>query len=453
MEASNSIAHAVKTFIQDITILPINKPIDNILENALVAEHEIRLLFGSDLYNPQLQDLYLGLIDIFSLHPATRRTHSRNVQPNTPEYSNNYIFPVIVPSRRLDLMPSTVFSIEVFRRHWDVFTHGALSKMKEKDWENVVAAGGSILACLMAPYPKVDSAKSLNEYYQSAVYGSCDIDLFLWGLSTKQAEAKMIDIYQAVCAAAPWYVTCIRKANTVSIHSRQVWVNPRSLAALIHQANTIDIYDRDLHVLPKGLAHLLAHEAIYNNHHHYHHLRFLNERNPNPPPIAKDGDVVDQCRNNYDNDVEWAVIPYGKHWDADLWINSKYYLPNIENEFIPHRHVFFAGTMQQCLGTFCPDCDPSKDTADSSYGPGSGIYIKGPINLSISETGPKKPTNVPQIRMNRCLVGLNQNLQFGMGEPSLMFKLITSGAQAKKFFGMSNRSPGTPPRRDLRVIV
>ncbi|PPQ74508.1 hypothetical protein CVT26_007978 [Gymnopilus dilepis] len=459
MPRSSAISLAIERFIQDITNSPVDHPLDDILQDALVVEHEIRLLFGSDPENPQLQDMFLGLFDIFNTHPAARRHRARQIDPNSTDLYRRYVFPISEKHRRSDLMPSIVPNIDAFRRNWEIFTHRALLKMTPKDWKNVIAAGGSVLACVKRPNT-LSSAKRLNEFYQNSIYGSSDIDLFLWGLSQEEAEIKMQDIYRAVCEASVSKVICVRKANTVSIHTKypyrpiqivlrlyqspaeilagfdidaaccaydgnHVWVNPRFLTALVRQSNTIDLtrrspsyemrlakyarrgfeicvptlrreeikqslYARDLPAFPNGLARLLVLEAAYFRPNFYTRLSF-----PGAPHSLQKSfcnamarNANDLPSNNYDGNLGWAQIPYGPTWDAtkieklvakkDAWLNSPYnpYNEDYKGD-VRHRHVFFAGSMRQCLGVFCSACGNN----DGIALPESGIYIKGPIKF------------------------------------------------------------------------
>ncbi|PPQ97562.1 hypothetical protein CVT26_002347 [Gymnopilus dilepis] len=440
-----SITRAIERFVADIIKTPVDQSLDSALEDAIVAEHEIRLLFGA---GHQISDLYLGLIDVFSLHPAARRTRGRKVQEATRAFDANYILPVNSRVRREDLMPSTVFNIEAFQAHWSIFTHGVLSKMRTQDWNNVIAAGGSVLACLVSPGAN-SSSRRLNEVFHSDAYASSDIDLFLYGLNAAQAELKMMDIYKAVRAAAPeWRVVCVRKATTISIHTeypfrpvqvvlrlyqspaevlagfdvdsaccafdgRKVWVNPRGLTAIVRQTNTIDItrrsmsyeirlakyaergfeiyvpsldrervkasiYDTEMRTFPNGLARLLVLEATLLHPGLYSYLKY--------PRAGKSS----LARNNYSDQLRWACIPYGPSWDAkkiekmlktmETKINSPFNPRN--NGQVRHRHIFFAGTMRQCLRPSCVDCNPQDGTDNvGSNTDSSNIYIKGRVRF------------------------------------------------------------------------
>jgi hypothetical protein len=168
--------------------------------------------------------------------------------------------------------------LEEFKKNWDIFTEGSLSQFIE--WNNVVAAGGPVLACLL---PFEDAAKvskrSIRKHYHSEAYPTSDINLFLWGLTPERAELKIKSIYEAVHDSIPWDVTCIRTKHTVSIYSQypyrpiqivlrlyqspaeilagfdidasccaydgsRVWANPRAIVAMIRQCNTVDMLRR-----------------------------------------------------------------------------------------------------------------------------------------------------------------------------------------------------------------
>jgi hypothetical protein len=76
-------------------------------------------------------------------------------------------------------------SLDDFKRNWAIFTEGSLSQLI--DWSNVVAAGGSVLACLSPlPADAQASKRNLRKYYHSQAFPTSDVDLFLWGLTPEQ---------------------------------------------------------------------------------------------------------------------------------------------------------------------------------------------------------------------------------------------------------------------------
>ena len=82
-----------------------------------------------------------------------------------------------------------------FLHHWAEFTKNQLAGMAEADWENVVAAGGAVCACML-PVPDSFSSMPLSEYYHDLAYRNSDVDLFLYGLT-----AEEVCVCGCVCVA------------------------------------------------------------------------------------------------------------------------------------------------------------------------------------------------------------------------------------------------------------
>lgn len=78
------------------------------------------------------------------------------------------------------------------------------------------------------------------------------------------------------------------------------------------------IYSRDLSAFPNGLARLLVLEAAYFKPKLYMRLKF-----PHAHRLEKSfcKDMARQANdlpaNNYDGNLGWAQIPYGKFWNAN----------------------------------------------------------------------------------------------------------------------------------------
>ncbi|PSR72889.1 hypothetical protein PHLCEN_2v11256 [Hermanssonia centrifuga] len=251
--------------------------LDAALQPSLDDEATLRKLFAQDKTNSRLSDPSVGLVDIFDAPAAIRTTRARIIA-NEEDLSKRYVMPLSETARRKEGSPSMVESLEEFKKNWAIFTEGSLSQLA--DWNNVIASGGAVQACL-TPVP--DSAKvskrALRKYFHSQAFPTSDVDLFLYGLTPAQAEVKINAIYEAVRDSIPWDVTCIRTKHTVSIHSQypyravqivlrlyrspaeilagfdvdvpccafdgsRVWANPRAIVAMMRQCNTIDITRR-----------------------------------------------------------------------------------------------------------------------------------------------------------------------------------------------------------------
>ena len=181
----------IKAFIARIEALPPGPgvSIDRALQPSLDEESELRKLFATDRQNQRLSNPYVGLIDVFDAPEAIRTTRSRVVQDDK-DLSANYVMPLSKINRREEGSPSAVADLDEFKKNWSVFTEGSLSQLL--DWNNVVAAGGAVLACL-TPLDKDAkvSKRTIRKYYHSSAYPSSDVDLFLWGMNAEEVNEQL----------------------------------------------------------------------------------------------------------------------------------------------------------------------------------------------------------------------------------------------------------------------
>jgi hypothetical protein len=219
-EAQTAEANA---FIQRIIALPPGPGVslDHALQPSLDDEAELRRLFATNKTNARLTNPYVGLVDVFDA-PVDLRTTRARVPKDAADLVAKHVMPLLGNRRRAEGAPATVCDLADFKRNWSVFTENSLSQLI--DWSNVVAAGGSVLACL-APLPEYATAskRAIRKYYHSAAYPTSDVDLFLWGMTPEQAEVKINAIYEAVRDSVPWDVTCVRTKHTVSIHCESLF--------------------------------------------------------------------------------------------------------------------------------------------------------------------------------------------------------------------------------------
>ena len=178
----------IEAFIARIEALPPGPGVSlhQALQPSLDEESELRKLFATDRQNERIANRYVGLVDVFNAPEALRTTRARVIQDDK-DHSANYVMPLSETNRRKDGTPSTVADLDEFKKNWSVFTEGSLSQLI--DWNNVVAAGGAVLACL-TPLDEAakKSKRSIRKYYHSVAYPTSDVDLFLWGLSAEQVR-------------------------------------------------------------------------------------------------------------------------------------------------------------------------------------------------------------------------------------------------------------------------
>lgn len=194
---------ATAQFISSLRSRHTRRAIDDILLPTTQAEERLRRLFAQDQQNPLLRnDLYIGLFDVFSVSPEIRRIRLRSRDTMNISYRGSddrsfsfapdHLFALKPDLIRKDGEPCTVRSIDEFRSNWEIFTHGALKHLR--DWNNIVVAGGAVVACLtppQAPRPGSSAHTSdvrTNNLYQSESFNGSDIDLFLWGLNAEEVS-------------------------------------------------------------------------------------------------------------------------------------------------------------------------------------------------------------------------------------------------------------------------
>ncbi|KAG5643246.1 hypothetical protein DXG03_001296 [Asterophora parasitica] len=317
-----------EAFITRIISLPKGPGIslDETLQPSLDDESELRKLFATDKNNTRLNDPLVGLVDIFDA-PADIRTTRARVVKDDQDLSAKYVMPLSEINRRKEGAASMVNDLEEFQKNWSIFTEGSLSQLL--DWNNVVAAGGAVLACL-APLSDAakESKRSIRKYYHAAAYPSSDVDLFLWGMNEEQAEKKIIQIYEA-------------------------------------------IYERSIARI-EGLARLLVLEKLADTDIRFNFMESRRSLRGRPNPLSRyykrkskyKGDLKTDTSigglemNDYD--VATLHIPYGPGWDAhridklDLGMNSPFNPKNKDRRL--HRHPAFFGTMAECLEDCCEFC-------------------------------------------------------------------------------------------------
>lgn len=188
-----------QAFLKRISLLPAGPGVslDDVLEPSIQDETVLRRLFATEKSNARLSNPHVGLIDVFNA-PADIRTTRARVVKDEEDLSARYVMPLPESKRRKEGSPAMVANLEEFKRNWSIFSENSFSQLL--DWNNVVAAGGSVLACLapLPDYAKV-SKRAIRKHYHNSAYPTSDVDLFLWGLTPEQVRQEMGYIRSAKC--------------------------------------------------------------------------------------------------------------------------------------------------------------------------------------------------------------------------------------------------------------
>ncbi|KAI1426426.1 ankyrin repeat protein [Xylaria sp. FL1777] len=240
-------------------------------------EAKLREMYAQDRDNHVLDDPYLNVLPLFTKDTSTIQTRARNLSAETQDQKDKYIMPLPDDKRRPNGSPAVVDSLKEFRYNFGVFSESSLSDM---DWDNVVAAGSSVVNCLLPVPPEYKTSKrALRQYYHEKFCPASDVDLFLYGLNEEQAIQKIKDIETHIRDAILSEVTVVRTKNAITICSqypirhvqivlrvyksvseiltgfdidcsgaaydgKQVYTTPRAIASYITQTNPIDLSRR-----------------------------------------------------------------------------------------------------------------------------------------------------------------------------------------------------------------
>jgi ankyrin repeat protein len=252
-------------------------PMVEMLEPFRNYEAHLRQAFAQDPDNELLKDPHVNVLPVFTEDTHNIKIRARNLEAESSEEKSKYIMPLSAGVRRLDNSPAVVQSFKEFQRNFNVFSE---SSVVELDWDNVVAAGSSVVNTLLpVPDEYNGSKRGLREFYHQKFSPASDVDLFLYGLTEEQAIEKIKAIEARVRDALLTETTVVRTKHAVTICSqyptrhiqivlriyksvseiltgfdidcsgaaydgKQVYCTPRALQSYMTQVNHIDLSRR-----------------------------------------------------------------------------------------------------------------------------------------------------------------------------------------------------------------
>ncbi|KAF7562776.1 hypothetical protein G7046_g1351 [Stylonectria norvegica] len=252
-------------------------PMVDIIEPYRQYEATLRTVYAQDRQNPILKDPYLNVLPLFTEDTELMTTRARNLDAESDEEKGRYVMALPDDKRRPHGSPATVVNFDEFQKNFNVFSE---SSLVDVNWDNVVAAGSSVVNCVL-PVPKEfnTTKRKLREYYHEKFCPASDVDLFLYGLTHEEAIEKILQIEQAIRDALLNEVTVVRTKYAITIASqypvrhiqivlrvyksvseiltgfdidaaggaydgKQVYVTPRALGSFITQINHVDLTRR-----------------------------------------------------------------------------------------------------------------------------------------------------------------------------------------------------------------
>ncbi|KAL5409584.1 hypothetical protein PMIN04_010972 [Paraphaeosphaeria minitans] len=252
-------------------------PLLELLEPYKQYDAKLREVFAQEPDHPDLVNQHLNVVPVFNGHTSSLKVRARDFESESQEEKERYIMPLSADEMRPNGSPAIVQGMKDFQQNFALFCESSLVDM---DWSNVVAAGSSVVTCLLpVPEKHKESKRALRQYYHETVAPASDVDLFMYGLSEEEAVNKIIEIEKRIKDSILTETTTIRTKNAITIASQyptrhiqivlriyksvseiltgfdvdcscaaydgnQVWAAPRALTAYMTQANTIDLTRR-----------------------------------------------------------------------------------------------------------------------------------------------------------------------------------------------------------------
>lgn len=195
-----------------------DKPMVEIMDPYRKFEAHLRSVFAQDRQNPILDDPFLNVVPLFTDDTKDITVRARDLASESEEEKSKYIMALPDDKRRPHGSPATVADLTEFQKNFNIFSESSLAEL---DWNNVVAAGSSVVNTLL-PVPKEfnTNKRKLREYYHEKFCPASDVDLFLYGLTHEEAIEKIKQIEQSIRDSILSEVTVVRTKYAITIASQ-----------------------------------------------------------------------------------------------------------------------------------------------------------------------------------------------------------------------------------------
>lgn len=190
-------------------------PLTELMQPYRKYEAQLRQLYAQEPENELAKDPHANVLPLFTKDTPSIKTRARDLSSESAKEKERYIMALPEDQRRSNGSPATVQSLKEFQHNLSVFSESSLVDL---DWSNVVAAGSSVVNCLLPVPAKYNSSKRLlREFYHEKFSPASDVDLFLYGLSEEEAIEKIKDIETRIRDSILTETTTVRTKNAITI--------------------------------------------------------------------------------------------------------------------------------------------------------------------------------------------------------------------------------------------
>jgi len=190
-------------------------PLAELIEPYRRYEAHLRQAFAQEPGSGLLKDPHVNVLPLFTEDTSSIKVRARNLAAESSEEKSRYIMSLPKDVRRPDGTPAVVTTPKEFQRNFNVFSESSLTEL---DWSNVVAAGSSVVNCLLPVPEEYNSTKrGLREFYHEKFSPASDVDLFLYDLTEEEAVEKIKEIETRVRDVLLTETTTVRTKHAVTI--------------------------------------------------------------------------------------------------------------------------------------------------------------------------------------------------------------------------------------------
>lgn len=138
-------------------------PVAEVLQPYREYEATLRQLYAQDPGKQVLQLPDLNILPIFTIDSPGIHIRARDPAAESKQQKQQYIMALPDAQRRPGGSPAVVESFKEFQNNFNVFSESSLTEL---DWTNVVAAGSSVVNCLL---PVPERYNTSREVYESSI--------------------------------------------------------------------------------------------------------------------------------------------------------------------------------------------------------------------------------------------------------------------------------------------
>jgi hypothetical protein len=134
-------------------------------------ECKLRETFAQDPDNAILNDSHINTVPIFAGHEHTVKIRARDLDYETLEEKEKYLLPLSASDRKPNGSSAIVGSLDEFRTNFTLFSESSLADL---DWNNIVAAGSSVVTSLLpVEAPHNESKRALRQEISPYIIELC----------------------------------------------------------------------------------------------------------------------------------------------------------------------------------------------------------------------------------------------------------------------------------------